>query len=88
MSKDIQAVSSWLAEWRNDLLRGSGKDPLVNLSPNLAKLLELPVDDAFPMSIDLDSQIKKIIREEQEFSKNAGVNVLCVVHEEIGRAHV
>ena len=81
MSKDIQAVSSWLAEWRNDLLRGSGKDPLVNLSPNLAKLLELPVDDAFPMSIDLDSQIKKIIREEQEFSKNAGVNVLCVVHE-------
>ena len=63
MSKDIQAVSSWLAEWRNDLLRGSGKDPLVNLSPNLAKLLELPVDDAFPMSIDLDSQIKKIIRD-------------------------
>jgi hypothetical protein len=81
MSKDIQAVSSWLAEWRNDLLRGSGKDPLVNLSQNLAKLLELPVDDAFPMCIDFDSQIKKIIRDEQEFSKNAGVNVLCVVHE-------
>ncbi len=81
MSKDIQAVSSWLAEWRNDLLRGSGKDPLVHLDIASPKLLRLPEDAVFPITLDFDNSIKKIIREEQEFSKNAGVNVLCVVHE-------
>jgi hypothetical protein len=81
MSKDIQVVSSWLAEWRNDLLRGSGKDPLVHLDVASSKLLRLPEDAVFPLTLDYDNSIKKIIREEQEFSKNAGVNVLCVVHE-------
>ena len=81
MSKDIQAVSSWLAEWRNDLLRGSGKDPLVHLDVLSPKLLRLLEDAVFPLTLDYDNSIKKIIREEQEFSKNAGVNVLCVVHE-------
>lgn len=81
MSKDIQAVSSWLAEWRNDLLRGSGKDPLVHLDVASPKLLRLPENVVFPITLDFDNSIKKIIREEQEFSKSAGVNVLCVVHE-------
>ena len=81
MSKDIQVVSSWLAEWRNDLLRGSGKDPLVHLDVASSKLLRLLEDLVFPLTLDYDNSIKKIIREEQEFSKNAGVNVLCVVHE-------
>lgn len=81
MSKDLQALSSWLTEWRNDLLRGSGKDPLVDIAQSESKLVDLPLDDLLAFTLPMDARIKKIIKEEQEFSKNSGVRVLCVVHE-------
>ena len=81
MSKDFSTFSSWLAEWRNDLLRGSGKDPLVDITHSESKLVELPFYDALELTLPLDAKIKRILKEEQEFSKNAGVQVLCVVHE-------
>jgi len=73
--------TSWLAEWRNDLLRGSSSDPLVDLSGHLMKLIELHDISENQVYLPWDAKTKRLLAEQQDFFKQSGVNVLCLVHE-------
>ncbi len=79
MRKTTSSQQEWLSYWREDLLRGSNKDPLVDLKTSVDKwiALEHPEDQ----SLAADVKIKKIIGEQQDLYKNAGVNVLCLIRE-------
>lgn len=81
MSQNSNDSISWLNHWREDLLRGSGKDPLVNLQRDSNKLLFLSENVESQFQLDLDAQLRKILAEQQDFFKTSGVNVLCIVHE-------
>lgn len=79
MHKLNSSHHSWLSPWREDLLRGSNKDPLVDLKSSTDKWMYVDVSEG--RSIQVDLRIKKIIREQQEWFKNAGVNALCLIHD-------
>ncbi len=72
---------AWFGQWREDLLRGSGRDPLINLRHHESRLLDLGVGDAEQFQLPYDAALKRILREQQEFRKASGVNVLCLVEE-------
>lgn len=81
MSQTSNNFSKWLSHWRDDLLRGSAKDPLVHLDLESNKVL--PIDWEFEQEfrIPFDNKIKAIVKEQREFARNNGVNVLCLVRE-------
>jgi hypothetical protein len=73
--------SSWIAEWRDDLLRGSTTDPLLNISPDEERFFSLEQEEVIQFVLPINAKSKKLIKEHQEFYKNAGINVLCLVRE-------
>lgn len=76
-----QSFNSWLSFWRSDLLRSSSKDSLVNLDLKADKFVHFTTSDEKEIALPFDAKLKRLITENNEISKNSGVQVLCVIRE-------
>lgn len=81
MANSSSNFSSWIVEWRDDLLRGSANDPLLNLERDAERFFNLEQEEVIHFVLPINVKTKRLIKEQQEFSKNAGINVLCLVRE-------